>query len=186
MTCHRHVWMTDQTLTPLARIESLLFVSSSPVPVSRLARGLDLTTSEVNALLYQLQEQYLDRGLDLQWTDEGVQLTTAPESAEIVESFLGLTATTRLSPANIETLAIVAYMQPVTRPQIDQIRGVNSDGALRKLLTFGLVQEIGRKETPGRPILYGTTVEFLQYFGLSSLDELPELPEEVEDLPELP
>lgn len=175
--------MTDRTLTPHARIESLLFVASAPVSIKRLAKVLNMKAAEVKTVLYELQEQYLDRGLDVQWTDEGVQLTSAPESAELVESFLGLDATTRLSPASVETLAIVAYLQPVTRPYIDQIRGVSSDGALRKLLTFGLVYEVGRKETPGRPILYGTSAEFLQYFGLSSLDDLPELPEDVDEIP---
>lgn len=173
--------MTDQTFTPLARIESLLFVASAPVPIKRLAKGLAMKPSEVKSLLHTLQTQYVERGLELQWTDEGVQLTTAPESAEVVESFLGLGATTRLSPASVEVLAIVAYLQPVTRPQIDQIRGVSSDGALRKLLHFGLVYEVGRKETPGRPILYGTSAEFLQYFGLNSLDDLPDLPEEAQE-----
>jgi segregation and condensation protein B len=104
-----------------------------------------------------------------------VQLTTAPAASAIIERFLGLEMTTRLSQAALEVLAIVAYMQPVTRPQIDDIRGVNSDGALRTLLGKGMVEELGRMETPGRPILYGTTIEFLQYFGLTSVDELPPL-----------
>ncbi|MGB1250701.1 MAG: SMC-Scp complex subunit ScpB [Candidatus Promineifilaceae bacterium] len=173
--------MTDQTLTPTAQIESILFVASAPVPVKRLARVLGMKAADVKTHLYDLQEELLDRGLDLQWAPEGVQLTSAPESAELVETFLGLGSTTRLSPASIETLAIAAYLQPVTRPQIDQIRGVNSDGALRKLLAFGLVREIGRKDSPGRPILYGTSAEFLQYFGLGSLDELPDLPDDVDD-----
>jgi segregation and condensation protein B len=90
-----------------------------------------------------------------------------------VEKFLGLEATARLSRAAMETLAIIAYRQPVTRPGIDAIRGVNSDGVLKSLLSKGLVQEVGRTEGPGRPILYGTSAEFLQHFGLASLTELP-------------
>ncbi len=109
-----------------------------------------------------------------------VQLTTAPESSAVVERFLGLEVTSRLSQAAVEVLAIIAFMQPVTRPQIDQIRGVNSDSSLRTLLSFGLIEEVGRLETPGRPILYSTTPEFLQYFGLESIDSLPTLLEEEE------
>lgn len=109
-----------------------------------------------------------------------VQLTSAPESSAAVERFLGLEATARLSQAAVEVLAIVAFMQPVTRPQIDQIRGVNSDSSLKSLLSFGLIEEVGRLETPGRPIIYSTTPEFLQYFGLSSIDALPPLQDEEE------
>ena len=109
-----------------------------------------------------------------------VQLTTAPESSAVVERFLGLEVSARLSQAAIEVLAIIAFIQPVTRPQVDQIRGVNSDSSLRTLLSFGLIEEVGRLETPGRPILYATTPDFLQYFGLNSLGELPPLAEEEE------
>lgn len=161
----------------LLKLESLLFVASDATPISRLAQALGETPRMVERLLYDLQEQYEERGIRLQWTDDGVQLTSAPESAEIIETFLGLEYNTRLSPAAVEVLAIVAFLQPTTRPQIDRIRGVNSDASLRKLLTFGLVEELGRSDAPGRPILYGTTPEFLQAFGLDSLDQLPDLPE---------
>jgi len=109
-------------------------------------------------------------------------LTTAPELASLVELFLGLEATTHLSRAALETLAIIAYQQPATRPQVDSIRGVNSDSMLKSLLSKGLILESGRTEGPGRPILYSTTPEFLQHFGLSSILELPPLaaPAEVE------
>jgi segregation and condensation protein B len=110
-----------------------------------------------------------------------VQLTTAAELAGLIEEFLGLEQFTRLSQASLEVLSIVAYQQPVTRPQVDQIRGVNSDGALRTLLSRSLIEEVGRQETPGRPILYGTTVEFLQYFGLESLAQLPALPSDTDE-----
>jgi segregation and condensation protein B len=95
--------------------------------------------------------------------------------AESVERFLGLEATSHLSRAALETLAIVAYQQPVTRPQIESIRGVSSDGVMKSLLGKGLVQEVGRTDGPGRPILYGTTPDFLQYFGINSLIDLPAL-----------
>jgi segregation and condensation protein B len=107
-------------------------------------------------------------------------LTTAPAASGVIERFLGLELTSRLSQAATEVLAIVAYMQPVTRPQVDQIRGVNSDGALRSLLSKGLIEEVGRLETPGRPILYGTTPDFLQHFGLAKLEEMPPLAEDEE------
>ena len=101
--------------------------------------------------------------------------TTAPETARWIESFLGLEIVGRLSRAALEALAIVAYKQPVTRPQIDAIRGVNSDSVMKKLLNSGLIFEVGRASSPGRPIMYSTSTEFLQHFGLSSIDELPEL-----------
>ena len=131
----------------------------------------------------QLEIELQTRGLRLQRHGGRVQLTTAPEMAEIVERFLGLEATSRLSRAALETLAIVAYQQPVTRPYIEGVRGVSSDGVMKSLLGKGLIQEVGRAEGPGRPILYGTAPDFLQHFGLNSLTELPALaiPEVVSD-----
>lgn len=167
----------DGDAPDLARLESVLFVAGGPLAIGRLAQLLERPPREVERLLQRLQEQYTRRGLDVQWSPQGVQLTTAPESAAVVERYLGLETTTRLSQAALEVLALVAYLQPVTRPKIDEIRGVNSDGALRTLLTHGLIEEAGRQETPGRPILYVTTVEFLQLFGLNSLAALPPLPE---------
>jgi segregation and condensation protein B len=137
----------------------------------------------VEDLLGQLGDEYRQRGLRLQWSDGAVQLTTAPAASAAVERFLRLEVTTRLSQAALETLGIVAYLQPVTRPQVDQIRGVSSDGALRTLLTKGLIADVGRLDTPGRPILYGTTSEFLQYFGLGSTGELPALRPDEEQEP---
>jgi len=102
-----------------------------------------------------------------------VQLTTDPAISITVENFLGLQAPSTLSQAALETLAIVAYKQPVTRPQVDVVRGVNSDSVMRSLLSKGLIEELGRAETPGRPIYYGTSPAFLQYFGLESIDDLP-------------
>lgn len=172
---------TQNSLSPFALLESLLFVSSGPAPISRLAKALEMTPNAVKKLLNQMEIDYQNRGLRLQWNDNAVQLTSAPEASEVIERFLGLELTTRLSQAALEVLAIIAYMQPITRPQIDQIRGVNSDGALRTLLSKGLLEEVGRMETPGRPILYGTTPTFLQHFGLSGLVELPPLVDEEEE-----
>lgn len=171
--------MTETALknTPLdlqASLEALLFVAASPVTVAQLAEALEQKQQEVEAGLKALEATYNQgRGLSLQWHGGRVQLTTAPLMAALVEKFLGLEATARLSRAALETLAIIAYRQPITRPGIDSVRGVNSDGVLKSLLSKGLVQEVGRTEGPGRPILYGTTAEFLQHFGLSSLADLP-------------
>lgn len=162
-------------------IESILFVASGPVSTGRLAKTLEITPSAVESLLATMEADYRRRGLRLQRSGGSVQLTTAPENSEVIERFLGLELTTRLSQAALEVLAIVAFLQPTTRPQVDQIRGVNSDSSLRTLLSQGLIEEIGRLETPGRPILYGTTPEFLQHFGLGSLEELPVLAEDLEE-----
>ena len=173
--------MTNQTkpnnieISIPALVESTLFVSSGPVTIGRLAKALEVSNAMIKNALTQLEEDYKTRGLRLQWNGNEVQLTTAPAASGVIERFLGLELTTRLSQAALEVLAIIAYMQPITRPQVDQIRGVNSDGALRRLLSVGLIEEVGRLETPGRPILYGTTPEFLQHFGLTMLEELPEL-----------
>lgn len=173
---------TDEiTLSPTALLESILFVASGPVPLHRLAAALETTTTAVNSLLHDLAQQCQQRGLRLQWSGSDVQLTTAPEASSVIERFLGLEVTTRLSQAALEVLAIVAYLQPITRPQIDQLRGVNSDGSLRTLLSKGLIEENGRLDTPGRPILYGTTPEFLQHFGLGAVTELPPLANDEEE-----
>ena len=158
-----------------AKIEAMLFVSAEPVPMAQLAAALDVTASVVERGLKELDEALLNRGLRLQRNGGRVQLTTAPEMAVLIETFLGLEATTHLSRAALETLATIAYQQPCTRPQVDAVRGVNSDGMLKSLLSKGLVQEAGRTDGPGRPILYSTTPEFLQHFGLGSILELPPL-----------
>jgi len=167
-------------LSAQSLLESLLFVASGPVSAARLAAALEMTPAAVGKLLSELAADYAGRGLRLQWSGGLVQLTTAAGAGPTIERFLGLEVTTRLSQAALEVLAIVAYLQPATRPQIDQLRGVNSDGALRSLLSKGLLEEVGRLEKPGRPILYGTTPEFLQAFGLDSVDGMPRLEEEEE------
>ncbi len=168
-------------MTHTATLESILFVASGPVSTARLGTVLNMSPATVRSLLLDLEQSYLERGLRLQWIGQNVQLTTAPEASEVVERFLGLEVTTRLSQAALEVLAIIAYLQPITRPSIDSIRGVNSDAALRTLLSKGLIEEQGRMDTPGRPILYGTTPEFLQHFGLSIIDQLPPLSDEEEE-----
>jgi segregation and condensation protein B len=174
--------MTDLNKTTIkneislnAQIEALLFVAPSAVSISQLATALGVTNRAVENSLEELEQSYQKRGLRLQRHSGRIQMTSAPEAAEAIETFLGLEATSRLSSAALEALAIIAYQQPVTRPQVDAIRGVNSDGVMKNLLHKGLIQEVGRAEGPGRPIMYSTTPEFLGYFGLTSLEELPPL-----------
>jgi len=155
-------------------IEALLFISSSPVPVSRIASVLNTSEAKVRQALDNLQLSYQqNRGLVLQQTGKRVQLVTNPKLSKEIEKFLGIEVTTKLSQASMEALAIIAYKQPITRPEIDEIRGVNSDGVIRNLLSKGLLEEVGRREGAGRPILYGTTSDFLSFFGLTSLKDLP-------------
>lgn len=174
---------TQESLTSL---EAVLFVAASPVSYSRLSEVMGLKIGLIHEMCQALSNDYERRGsgIRMQFLDAQVQLTTAPEASSAVETFLGLEATQKLSRAALETLTIVAYRQPVSRPAIESIRGVNSEYILRGLLTRGLIEEIGRADSPGRPILYGTTQDFLLYFGLSSLSDLPPyetaVPEEIE------
>jgi segregation and condensation protein B len=158
-----------------ALVESLLFVASEPSPIERLASVLQVTPEQIEEALRTLEQEYTGRGLRLQRKRRRVQLVTTPEAADVVRQFLGLELTGKLSPAALETLAIVAYRQPVTRAQAEAIRGVNSDSVMRTLVNRGLIEEQGRLDQAGRPIIYGTTFDFLQQFGLSSLDQLPPL-----------
>ena len=157
------------------QLEGLLFVAAEPVPLAHLAEALDVDSTMVEAALKELEGSLETRGLRLQRHAGRVQLTTAPQLAVTIERFLGLETTTHLSRAALETLAMIAYQQPVTRPQIDAVRGVNSESMLKSLLNKGLIFESGRTEGPGRPILYSTSPEFLQHFGLNSITELPPL-----------
>lgn len=165
----------ERSLGLAARVESLLFVADAPVSVSRLADALGVTVGKVERAVAGLEDTYVGRGVRLQRDGRRVQLVTAPEAARCVERFLGLQERVRLSRAAIETLAVVSYRQPITRPQIEAVRGIGSDSVLRTLLRAGLIEGVGRAPTVGRPILYGTTFEFLQHFGLRSLRELPPL-----------
>ena len=171
--------MTDQTLennptNVLARIEALLFVASGPATSAQIGEALSLPIKVVESALDELQKEYDGRrGIAIQSHGGRYQLTTAAEYGEDVEKFLGIESTAKLSRAGVETMAIIAYKQPITRPGIDAIRGVSSDGVIKSLLAKGLIQEVGRADGPGRPILFSTTVDFLQHFGLNSLEQLP-------------
>ena len=158
-----------------AAIESVLFVSGRPLEYDELSKLLDIDASALDeglqALAHQLESQ--ERGIRLQHLGTQVQLVTAPENARYIAALLGLPMTARLTTAAMETLAVIGYRQPITRAQIEAVRGVNSDRALVSLIQHGLVVEIGRAHTVGRPALFSTTPEFLQQFGLTSLNELP-------------
>lgn len=167
--------ITDIELPLSVKIEAMLFVAPQPVTTAQLATALDVAPSVIERGLNELDASLTTRGLRLQRHAGRFQLTTAPQLTELIERFLGLESTTHLSRAALETLAIVAYQQPVTRPQIDSIRGVNSDSMMKSLLSKGLILESGRADGPGRPILYSTTPEFLQHFGLNSILEMPPL-----------
>jgi segregation and condensation protein B len=156
-----------------AAVEAILFVAGESITAPQIASAVDQPVSMVKAALASLGEKYKTGGLALQFNRGKVQLTSSPNHAEVIERFLGLDSSAKLSRAAIEALTIISYRQPVTRPQVDAIRGVNSDGVIRTLLNKGLIEEVGRAEGPGRPVLYATTLEFLQHFGLTSIEELP-------------
>ncbi|ABZ84444.1 segregation and condensation protein b [Heliomicrobium modesticaldum Ice1] len=159
-------------------IEALLFVSSDPLSVETIAEATGFAAEEVRELLAGLKAEYDDqeRGWQLEEVAGGFRLSTRAEFAPYIERLLR-TPQPGLSNAALETLAIIAYHQPVTRAEIEQIRGVKADRSLATLLGKGLIQEVGRKEALGRPILYGTTDSFLRHFGLRSLADLPKLEE---------
>ena len=156
-------------------IESLLFVSGRPLELGELRKLLDVDDATLLRSLRVLEQdlERFGRGIRLQRLGEQVQLVTAPENARYIAALLGLPMTAKLTTAAMETLAVIAYRQPVTRGQIEAVRGVNSDRALISLVQHGLVAEVGRAPTIGRPALFATTPEFLQQFGLTSLDQLP-------------
>jgi segregation and condensation protein B len=167
-------------LSVTARVESVLFVAEEPISTNRLSEALGVPSGQIEQALQELASQYRGRGLRLQHCDGRVQLTTAPEAAPYIERFLGLEARMHISQAALEALAIIAYRQPATRSGVEAIRGVGSDSVLRTLLSAGLIERTGRADAVGRPFLYGTTPEFLQHFGLESLDELPELEDDAQ------
>src|SRR3989440_1608597 len=158
-----------------AAIESVLFVSGRPLERAELRKLLDVEDTSLTLGLETLQHdlEHHRRGIRVQRLGEQVQLVTAPENARYVAALLGLPMTARLTTAAMETLAVISYRQPITRAQIEAVRGVNSDRSLASLIQHGLVAEIGRAQTVGRPALFATTPEFLQQFGLTSLGQLP-------------
>ena len=163
----------DQQLGAI--IESLLFVSGRPLERAELRKLLTVDDERLERGLLTLRAALASqqRGIRLQLLGEQVQLVTAPEHARHVAALLGLPMTAKLTTAALETLAVITYRQPITRSQIEAVRGVNSDRALTSLIQHGLVAEVGRAQTVGRPALFATTSEFLQQFGITTLEELP-------------
>jgi segregation and condensation protein B len=161
-----------------AIIESLLFVAGTPVSLRRLAEVTGITQIEVKPAIAQLLQEYAapERGVRLMEVAGGYQFRTAAENTEYVRKFVQ-EKPSKLSRASLETLAIIAYRQPLTKAEIEAVRGVDVDGVLNSLLTKKLVRVMGRKDVPGRPWVYGTTPQFLELFGLNDLGSLPPLPE---------
>lgn len=157
------------------RLVAVLFAAGGPVRAEDAARAIGAPPEAMEAAVLYLRERP-PLGLRVQRHNDDLELVTDPACAPYVEAFLGLDRPTKLSRAALETLAIVAYRQPVTRGEIESIRGVNSDSAVTTLLNRGLIAEVGKKETIGRPTLYGSTAELLQYLGLDRLEDLPPLP----------
>ena len=156
-------------------IEAVLFVADTPIEVAALARTVNAPRQQVESALDTLAEAVRERGVRLQRNGELVQLVSAPHTAAYVERFLGLEHPP-LTNASLETLAIIAYRQPLTRAGIESVRGVDCDGPIRTLMARGLIEEVGRAPVVGRPVLFATTVKFLEYCGLERPDDLPPLP----------
>lgn len=157
-----------------AQLEALLFVAEKPLSRAEIARLAGVDRETVDERLGDLEVSLAGRGIRLVASGDRVELTTAPDAGVLIARYVGADAV-RLSPAALETLAIVAYRQPITKAAIERIRGVDSDYTVRALLHRRLIAEQGRSEAPGRPILYGTGFEFLERFGITSLEDLPAL-----------
>lgn len=159
-----------------AVIESLLFVAEEPLEITTLAKSVGVSRDRVEKAIEMLAASFDGRGVIVQRLGERVQLATAPDASPYLEQFLEVEHG-HLSRAALESLAIIAYRQPVTRVAIEAVRGVNSDHAVATLVARALIEEVGRAQGPGRPVLFGTTVRFLEYFGLRDPRDLPPLPE---------
>ena len=160
-----------------AVLEAILFLSGEVVVITTLKEVTGLPDAEIRGILEELMAEYREKnsGLLIVEIAGGHQMVTNPEYAEPIKKFKGMQVSSRLSMPALETLAIISYKQPIIKAEVEQIRGVNSDSAIRTLYEKRLIKIMGRKEGPGRPFLYGTTREFLQYFGLKDLTELPTL-----------
>lgn len=163
------------SLNTQAVIEAVLFASGQPVTISSLCKLTNLTEQEITQAVSELKGKYSEHssGIMIAEIAEGLQMLTNPEYAEWIRKYLNINQSSRLSQSALETLAIIAYKQPIIKAEIDSLRGRNSDSAIKGLLERRLIKVVGKKESPGRPLLYGTTREFLQYFGLKSLADLP-------------
>lgn len=156
-------------------IEAILFSSDEPVPLEKLVSALEVSPQEVLSAIAALEKEYSERAIKLERVAGGFQIVTKPEYAEVIGRVFSRKTPVSLSRGALETLAIIAYRQPVTRQDIEAIRGVNAEAAIETLLEKGLIREVGRKKTLGRPKLYGTTDEFLKKASLNSISDLPPL-----------
>ncbi len=165
-----------------AAVEAILFASGASVERERIARSLEITPEKVDEAVLALLDEYssAERGITIIRLDDSYQMTSRKEYAEQIRTVMDSRRNTPLSQAALEVLAVVAYNQPVTKAFVEQVRGVDCSGVIGSLTTKGLIEEKGRLELPGRPLIYGTTENFLRCFNVSSLDELPALPEEEE------
>ena len=168
----------------IATVEAVLFAAAEPIEYSKLALVLGMDDEQILLIMDELKKKYdsEDSGICLLQLDQKYQLCSKKEYVEAVRNVLDLKRNTPLSQAAFEVLAIIAYNQPITKPYIEQIRGVDCSGVVNTLCQRGLVEEKGRLEVPGRPVLYGTTPDFLRCFSLNSLDDLPELPQNDRDI----
>jgi segregation and condensation protein B len=164
-----------QPLSLESCIEALLFVAGEPVAIAQLAEWLDVPPVAAHDACRQLTQQLAGRGITLLWHDQRVQLVSAVAATPLVRRMLGQSGASKLTNAMSEVLTIIAYRQPITRAQIEAIRGVDCSTLVRQLQARELVGEVGRLDTIGRPVLFGTTAQFLRQFGLTSLDQLPAL-----------
>ncbi len=165
-------------------LESLLFAWGEPLNIGEISRILNLPASDVSRVLDDMVRQFEEdsgRGLIIQRFGNSYQITTKKENFEFIQNLLQTTVNRNLSNAAMETLSIIAYKQPVTRVEIEMIRGVKCSNVVKGLLDKGLIKEVGKLDKPGRPTLYATTDEFLRHFGLNSIDELPALNIEPEE-----
>lgn len=180
MNTHEHL---------LASVEAILFSSGDPVELKKIAQALDVSTEDVKMLVEELMTKYetAESALTILLLNDDCQMVARSEYADIIRSVLQIQRNTPLSSAAFEVLAVIAYNEPVTRSFIEQVRGVDSSAVVATLTQRGLIQERGRLDLPGRPLLYGTTPHFLRCFSLSSLEDLPKLPprEDVDDITNL-
>lgn len=161
----------------IAVIETILFAMGDSVEIGTIAKALEISEEEVREAVHALEERCSapESGLSVNWFEDAVQLSSRPENYEYLVKIAKAPKKQVLTDTLMETLSIIAFKQPVTRAEVENIRGVNSDFAISKLVSFDLVEEVGRKEAPGRPLLFGTTEQFLRSFGISSLSDLPDL-----------
>ncbi len=159
-------------------IEAILFSAGRSIETKELMAILELSEEDINTIIQSMKAEFEEqgRGIEIIKVDNGYQMCSKKEYYDYIYPIFDNRAKPSLSPAAMETLSIIAYNPKITRAEIEQIRGVNSDGTIYKLLEYNLIEEVGRLDAPGRPTIYSTTKEFLKMFGISSLDELPELP----------